>query len=93
MGYRRICGDVRLLDFSADPVIEEVLKDIPEDVTFITCTVGNREVWKDPKNTFRTDQDLKLKSVPTLIKWKTPKKLEEEQLFDKEIVSMMFEDD
>lgn len=77
----------------ADPAIEEALKDAPEDIIFITCTVGNREFWKDPNNIFRTDQDLKLKSVPTLIKWKTPKKLEESQLFDKNIVSMMFEDD
>lgn len=49
--------------------------------------------WKDDKNPFRTDKRLKLMVIPTLIRWKSPQRLEGEQLANPDLVEMMFTDD
>merc|ERR1712227_13456 len=64
---------------TADPVIEEHIKIVEYDFVFIHCGVGERAYWKDQSNIFRTHQKLRLKSVPTLIKWGTSMRLEEMQ--------------
>lgn len=65
---RSWCGDCRDLD----PVIESLatneLKD--KDVTLVKVYVGQKHIWKDPKNFFK-QCDHKITAVPTLINTKT----------------------
>ena len=49
-------------------MIDAALVNAPECSCLITVFVGDRDTWKDPNNTFRKSDLLKLKSVPTLIK-------------------------
>ncbi|XP_064620972.1 thioredoxin domain-containing protein 17-like [Lineus longissimus] len=78
----------------ADPVIESKMSEIPEDAIFILCAVGTCEFWKDKQNAFRTDADLKLTCVPTLVKMgKDIKKLGEAECANGDLVSMLFTED
>lgn len=79
----------------ADPVIEQAVDDgLTDAATFITCFVGPREYWKDPNNPFRTHKELKITSVPTIIKWNAPHiRLVESQCWDKSLVQMMLEEE
>ncbi|KAG1657882.1 Thioredoxin domain-containing protein 17 [Nymphon striatum] len=77
----------------AEPFIEEVLHSNRSELLFIQCDVGNRNFWKDQNNAFRKDNFLKLTGVPTLLKIKENKRLQEEQLFNKDLVAMLFEED
>ena len=49
-------------------MIDAALENAPECSCLITVLVGDRLTWKDPNNTFRKSDVLRLKSVPTLIK-------------------------
>lgn len=73
---------------TAEPIVYGALDDAPSDAVFIYCGVGERDFWKDQQNVFRTS--LKLKSVPTLMKWGTPCKLEEDQCASVNLVSELF---
>jgi len=77
----------------AEPVVAKGLKAASEDAILIHCSVGPLPYWKDQGNDFRTDADLRLKSVPTLIKVGTPRRLEEAQCADDGLVQMFFEED
>ncbi|XP_044733069.1 thioredoxin domain-containing protein 17-like isoform X2 [Chrysoperla carnea] len=77
----------------ADPIIESHLSLLPENSHFIISIVGDRPTWKDAKNPFRTDKRFKLMVIPTLIRWKSPHRLEGEQLANPDLVEMMFTDD
>lgn len=77
----------------ADPVVIEGLKSAPEATCFITCYVGDRPAWKDPKCPFRSNPDLKLKSIPTLAKLGSPERLVEGQCADLSLVQMLFEEE
>lgn len=55
----------------------------------------NREIWKDKNNSFRTDKDILLTSIPTLLRWKNEKNLqrktlEENELLDEEYLEWFF---
>ncbi|XP_013778749.1 thioredoxin domain-containing protein 17-like [Limulus polyphemus] len=76
----------------AEPVIEEALKFADEEVVFIVCEVGSRAYWKNIQNDFRMDDRLKIKCVPTLMKWRTQKRLEEAQCQDSNMLKMLLED-
>ncbi|GAB6027751.1 hypothetical protein CHUAL_001989 [Chamberlinius hualienensis] len=76
----------------AEPVVDEALKTAPSDAVFVHVDVGERNYWKDQSNSFRTDSRLKIKCVPTLLKYGTAKRLEEEQLYELANVEMLFED-
>jgi len=79
----------------ADPVIEKALAKVdPEDeLVFVKVNVGERAVWKDQQNVYRTHKDLKITSVPTLLKWGTAIRLQEAQCADLALVSMIFEEE
>ena len=77
---------------TAEPVVDAGLTKAPEDAVFIYVGVGGRDFWKDPKCVFRTNSQTRLKSVPTLIKWGGPERLEESQCANKDMVEMLFED-
>ena len=76
----------------AQPVVDEALQKASSDTIYIYCSVGGRDFWKDKSNVFRTDSRLRLKSVPTLIKFGTPQRLEEAQCASKDLVEMLFEE-
>lgn len=76
----------------AEPVVDECLAACGDDVVFLYVGVGDRAFWKDPKCVFRTDERTKLKSVPTLVKWGTAKKLDD-NCHKKDLVEMLLEDD
>lgn len=76
---------------AAKPILEAALEKAPEDVTLITCYI-ERAVWKDMKNPFRTDKNLELKCVPTLIRWGTAQRLDDTQCQKKNMVEMLLED-
>lgn len=78
----------------AEPVVDAVTA-TPEvaalDVCFITVFVGNREVWRDPAVGFRTDANLKLTCIPTLLEYgKKAKRLLESQVANKNLVMELF---
>lgn len=78
---------------TAEPVVEECLKNLPTSAFFLFCSVGERDYWKNKTNEFRTDKRLMLSGVPTLLKWGQPnQKLAEEQLFKPDLINMLFED-
>lgn len=60
---------------------------------FLYVGVGPRDFWKDKACVFRTNDSTKLKSVPTLIKWKTAKRLEEAQCSQASMVEMLIEEE
>merc|ERR1712117_612448 len=76
----------------AEPVVDECLAACGDDVTFLYVGVGDRAFWKDPKCVFRTDERTKLRAVPTLVKWGTAKKLDD-NCHKKDFVEMLLEDD
>ncbi len=63
-----------------------------DDVVYLYVGVGDRPFWKDPKCIFRTDSRTKLKGVPTLMKWGTPKRIDD-GCDKKDMVEMVLEDD
>ncbi|KAM4701401.1 thioredoxin domain-containing protein 17 [Discoglossus pictus] len=75
----------------AEPVVRGELDNLPEGAVFIYCQVGERPYWKDPNNEFK--KNLKLTGVPTLLKYKSPQKLVEEECLNAELVKMMFADE
>ena len=66
---------------------------LDDESIFLYVGVGARDFWKDKNCVFRTDDSPKLKSVPTLIKWKTSKRLEEAQCSQTAMVEMLIEED
>jgi len=78
---------------TADPIVHESAREKLKDGLLLCCQVGPREFWKDAKNPFRTDPKLKVTAVPTLIAWDKGNRLVEEQLFRRDLVDMLFEDD
>jgi len=74
----------------AHPVIEKNVTNLPDGAILIRCSVGDRTFWKDQKNVFRTNPDLRLKCVPTLMKVGKPQRLEEGQCADADLVEMLF---
>ncbi|XP_072387212.1 thioredoxin domain-containing protein 17-like [Diabrotica undecimpunctata] len=75
------------------PVISKVLETLDDSVDFIHVEVGDRPTWKDPNCSFRKDPTTKLLVLPTLIKWKTPKRLEGPQCEKEFLVKMLLCDD
>ncbi|EGD75379.1 thioredoxin domain-containing protein 17 [Salpingoeca rosetta] len=78
---------------AAKPVVDKVLKEHGGDhVVLVVCKVGDRTTWKDPNNAFRTHDKFRLKSIPTLFAWGTPKRLVEAECSDEGKVELLFED-
>lgn len=75
----------------AEPIVRGELSKLPEGSIFIYCQTGDQLCWKDPNNVFR--KHFKLSGVPTLLKYGTPQKLVEEELFNSELVQMLFTED
>ncbi|CAD5111168.1 DgyrCDS504 [Dimorphilus gyrociliatus] len=78
---------------TAVPVVEKCMTKAPEGSVYIYCSVGDRSFWKDQNNGFRKDPRTALKSVPTLLRWGTPQRLEEGQCANSSLVEMIIEGD
>ncbi|XP_078404067.1 thioredoxin domain-containing protein 17 [Cetorhinus maximus] len=73
---------------TAEPIVRGELSKLPEDSVFIYCQTGDKPHWKNLENDFRVK--LKVNAVPTLMKYGSPQKLVEEELFKPELVQMLF---
>ncbi|OQR71514.1 thioredoxin domain-containing protein 17-like [Tropilaelaps mercedesae] len=62
---------------ASDPVVEEAIKAVKPKASsvLITCEVGDKPFWKNQANPFRTSEDLKVTSVPTLLCYGKEKRL------------------
>lgn len=80
---------------TADPVIDKVLDESKSNDTIdiLHVGVGGRDAWKDPKCVFRTDARTRLRSVPTLIRWGTPARIEEEKCANEAMIKMLLEEE
>lgn len=78
---------------AAKPIIQKNYEYLKEGDLFITVYVGERDVWKDKTNIFRTDDNFKVTGVPTLLLYGTEKRLVEPQCANSNLIKMLFEDD
>lgn len=49
--------------------------------------------WKDLNCPFRKDPNTHLIFLPTLLRWKSPQRLDGERVSNKDLVEMIFEDE
>lgn len=49
--------------------------------------------WKDMNNPYRKDARTHLVFLPTLLRWKSPQRLDGSQCSNKDLVDMLFEDE
>ncbi|KAG8450693.1 hypothetical protein GDO86_003100 [Hymenochirus boettgeri] len=75
----------------AEPVVRGEMENLPEGSIFIYCQVGERPYWKDPSNEFK--KNLGLTGVPTLLKYKTPQKLVDDECANADLVRLLFSED
>jgi Eukaryotic protein of unknown function (DUF953) len=78
----------------AAPFIKQALTQAPVDSHLIHVDVGGRAYWKDMNCPFRKDKNTHLSVIPTLIRWKSPQRLEgDAQLCKADLLEMFFQDD
>ncbi|CAL8089941.1 unnamed protein product [Orchesella dallaii] len=65
---------------------------LPDTGCLIRVRVGPKEKWKGKDdNPFKKDAKLKLTSVPTMIRWGTPKRLSGPDLLQTQNIMLLFE--
>uniref|UniRef100_U5EK99 Thioredoxin domain-containing protein 17 n=1 Tax=Corethrella appendiculata TaxID=1370023 RepID=U5EK99_9DIPT len=77
----------------AEPVVHEALKSASESSHFIHVDVGERAYWKDPNCPFRKDPRTHLVFLPTLLRWKSPQRLDGEKCSNADLVEMLLSDE
>ncbi|XP_055382656.1 thioredoxin domain-containing protein 17 [Condylostylus longicornis] len=77
----------------AEPIVEEALKSAPETSHFVHVDVGERAYWKDLNCPFRKDPRTHLVFLPTLLRWKSPQRLDGERVTKKDLVEMLLLDE
>jgi len=65
----------------------------PEGGSLVRVKVGPRDFWKDQKCPFRTDKTIGISSIPTLVKWGTPKRLSDGSIQKEGNVQMLMEEE
>ncbi|GIX80686.1 thioredoxin domain-containing protein 17 [Caerostris extrusa] len=58
----------------------------------IALNIITHNILENPNNEFRKDEKLRLTGVPTLIKWNTVRRLDDEQCRSAALVTMLFEE-
>ncbi|CAA6670189.1 unnamed protein product [Spirodela intermedia] len=53
----------------AEPVIYQKLAALADEVAVLRAFVGDRATWRSPVHPWRVDPLLKIRGVPTLIRW------------------------
>ncbi|RWS31397.1 thioredoxin domain-containing protein 17-like protein [Leptotrombidium deliense] len=79
----------------AEPVVKKTItkySDQPSSL-FVTAFVGARDVWKSAENAFRTSKDYRVRCVPTILKYGTSLRLEENQCADESLLEMLLEEE
>lgn len=82
-----------MVQVRAEPVIQEALQYAGENSHFIHVEVGDRPYWKDLNCPFRKDPRTHLVFLPTLLRWKSPQRLDGERACQPDLVQMLFEDE
>ncbi|KAM7348218.1 thioredoxin domain-containing protein 17 [Cochliomyia hominivorax] len=78
----------------AQPFIDQAVeKFASSDAIFLTVDVGDRPFWKDMKNPFRGDSNIKLMVIPTLLLWKSVLRLEGDQCTKMDLLDMFFNEE
>ncbi|KAJ6649563.1 Thioredoxin domain-containing protein 17 [Pseudolycoriella hygida] len=77
----------------AEPVVYDCLKHSQEDSFFIHVDVGERDFWNNVNCPFRKDPRTHLVSLPTLLRWKSPQRLDGERCSDTRLVEMLIIDE
>lgn len=78
---------------TAEPLVRTALRQVSYPCDFVRCDVGDREFWEDPKNAFRTNRHTHLLVLPTLLSWKTEKRLEGNWVIKPDMLALFFERD
>ncbi|KAL1396684.1 hypothetical protein pipiens_010351 [Culex pipiens pipiens] len=78
----------------AAPVVEEALNSgvAAENSHFIAVEI-DRPFWKDLNNPYRKDPRTNLVFLPTLLRWKSPQRLDGERVSSKDLVEMLLGDE
>ncbi|GAB0089000.1 Thioredoxin domain-containing protein 17 [Sergentomyia squamirostris] len=77
----------------AEPVVMNALKTAGEESHFIHVDVGERTYWKDLNCPFRKDPRTHLVFLPTLLRWKSPQRLDGEKCSNADLVEMLLSDE
>lgn len=77
---------------TAEPIINESLKVASESSHFVVVSVGDKEYWRNIDCPFRKDPNTSLVMVPTLIRWKSPQRLEGKKCSNKDLVIFLLSD-
>lgn len=77
---------------TAEPIIDESLGVASESSHFISVSIGDKKNWKNVDCPFRKDPDTFLVMVPTLIRWKSPQRLEGSKCSNKDLVIFLLSD-
>ncbi|TMW42554.1 hypothetical protein DOY81_012367 [Sarcophaga bullata] len=84
------CPDCNVAQPNIDKAIE---KFAAANDNFLVVEVGDRPFWKDMKNPFRSDPNIKLMVIPTLLRWKSVVRLEGEQCEKWDLLEMLFNEE
>ncbi|KAH8397524.1 hypothetical protein KR222_008943 [Zaprionus bogoriensis] len=84
------CPDCVAVESNVDTAFREHAH--PNSLIYIV-DVGNREAWKDTssKNRFR-QRPLQLTSIPALLRWNAPERLDGDQLLKPELLQLFFQE-
>ncbi|XP_036318241.1 thioredoxin domain-containing protein 17 isoform X1 [Rhagoletis pomonella] len=78
----------------AEPFVLSALKQhADKNSVFVVVDVGPRAFWKDMKNPFRSDSVAPISVIPTLLRWKSPARLDGEQCAKPSLLEMFFTED
>jgi thiol-disulfide isomerase/thioredoxin len=81
------CGDC----VNAAPYIQTAFKEASSALHLVYVDVGDKPSWQNKKNPFREHGGLKLREIPTIIRWRQPQRLEGvHSIADADVLSMFF---
>ncbi|KAL1497931.1 hypothetical protein ABEB36_008811 [Hypothenemus hampei] len=75
-----------------EQILDKRFADLSDSV-LIKAHVGVQDEWENKTNHFKTDKELRLKVIPTFLKYKTPKRLEGQYCLKVELLNLIFEDE
>lgn len=75
----------------AEPFVLSALNEhADKSSVFVVVDVGPRAFWKDMQNPFRKDSVAPISVIPTLLRWKSPARLDGEQCAKPSLLEMFF---
>lgn len=64
-----------------------------QDFHFVRVEIGDPHTWRDKQNPYRIDPKIKLKMLPSVLKWNSHKKLEGDHCRNHDTLDMLYEED